>query len=317
MSRGDYSPRDYERKSIMKINRSKVKDSLGYYAFLLPGLIALLLFKYYPMRGLLISFQDFDIFAGIGDSPWVGLLNFHNLFTSRDFLTVFRNTLIISCLKIIILFPFGVFIALVLNEVRSVAYKRFVQTVIYIPHFFSWVVVASLMTNFFSVSGGLVNRIIESLGGKSIGFMVSNSWFRSILVFSAGWKESGWNAIVYIAAIAGIDQELYEAASIDGAGRVGKIVHITLPSIMPTVTLMFILRIGSLLDAGTQQILVMYNPVVYDVADVIGTYVYRFGIGKMEYSPGAAAGLFNSVVGLILVITANWLSRKFRGVSIW
>ncbi len=301
----------------MHTNRSKIRESLGYYTFLLPGLVALLLFRYYPMRGLWISFQDFDIFAGIDKSPWVGLKNFYTLFTSRDFLSVFRNTLVISCLKIIILFPFGIFIALVLNEVRSVAYKRFVQTVIYIPHFFSWVVVASLMNNFFSVSGGLVNRIINSLGGKSVGFMVSTSWFRSILVFASGWKESGWNAIVYIAAIAGIDQELYESASIDGAGRVGKIVHITIPCIMPTVTLMFIIRIGSILDAGTQQILVMYNPVVYDVADVIGTYVYRFGIGKMEYSPGAAAGFFNSFVGLLLVILANWLSRRFRGVSIW
>lgn len=298
-------------------HKRRIKDSLGYYAFLLPGLIALLLFKYYPMHGLIIAFQKFNIFVGISKSPWVGLKNFHDLFASRDFVTVFRNTVVISCLKIIILFPFGIFVALVLNELRSVAYKRIVQTVIYIPHFFSWVVVASLMTNFFSVSGGLVNRIISAMGGKSIGFLVSNSWFRWLLVFSSGWKESGWNAIVYIAAIAGIDQELYEAASIDGAGRVGRILHITLPCIMPTIILMFILRIGSILDAGTQQILVMYNPVVYDVADVIGTYVYRNGLGKMQYSPGAAAGLFNSLVGLILVITANRLSRKYRGVSIW
>ena len=295
----------------------KMKDSLGYYIFLLPALIVLLVFRYYPMRGLFIAFQKFDIFAGIENSKFVGMQNYQRLFTSRDFLQVFRNTLVISALKIVLLFPMGIIVALILNELRSVVYKRFVQTVIYIPHFFSWVVVATLMNNFFSVSGGLMNRVINALGGESIGFLVSNTWFRSILIFSSGWKESGWNAIVYIAAIASINPDLYEAASIDGAGRLGKIRHITIPSIMPTVVMLLIIRVGWLLDAGTQQILVMYNPVVYEVADVIGTYVYRFGLGKMEYSLGAAAGLFNSVVGLLMVLLSNALSRKFRGVSIW
>ncbi len=297
--------------------KKRLINSLGLYPFLLPALLLLLLFRYYPMRGILIAFMDFDIFMGMSESPWSGLNEFIKLFRSTEFLIVFKNTLVISIYKIVFLFPMGIIIALVLNELASVRYKRIVQTVLYIPHFFSWVVVASLFMNIFSVSGGIVNRLIVLFGGEHIPFMVSPKWFRFLLVFSSGWKESGWNAIVYIAAIAGIDPKLYEAAAIDGAGRFRRIISITLPSILPTAVMMFILRVGSLLNAGTQQILVMYNPVVYDVADVLGTYVYRMGLGKMEYSFSTAAGLFESVVGLIMVISCNALSRKIRGISIW
>ncbi len=287
------------------------------YLILLPALACLIVFKYMPMWGIQIAFQDFNIFKGIAGSEWVGMANFTKLFHSSDFYTVFRNTLIISFLKIVILFPMGAFIALTLNEVRVLWYKKTVQTVIYIPHFFSWIVVAGIFTTLLSGSTGLVNKVIEAAGGHTINFMTTPSMFRSVLVFTAGWKEAGWNAIVYIAAIAGVSQELYEAAVIDGAGRLRQIWHVTLPGIAPTIVLMFVLRIGGLLDAGNEQVLAMYNPVVYSTGDVIGTYVYRIGLGKMDYSFGAAVGLFNSLVGFVLVMTGNTFSKRVTGSSIW
>jgi len=288
-----------------------------YYILLLPGLLFLLLFKYTPLYGVLIAFQDFNIFDGIAGSEWVGLEQFHKLMQSEEFSQVFTNTLLISVYKIVLLFPVPIFIALVLNEVRMMFFKRTIQTIIYLPHFLSWVIISGLFVTILSTSGGLVNNIIQWFGGEPVSFFVSNQYFRSLVVFTAGWKEVGWNAIVFIAAIAGIDQEQYEAASIDGAGRIRRMLHISIPGILPTVVLMFILRLGSVLDAGTEQILTMYNPVVYQTADVIGTFVYRIGLGKMDYSFSTAVGLFNSVVGFILIISGNYLSRKLLNRGIW
>ena len=285
------------------------------YLLLLPALIALAVFQYGPMWGLQIAFRDYSIFRDISDSPWVGLKYFQRLFASPSFFRVLRNTVIISTYKIIFLFPMGVFIALLLNEIPFVTYKKAVQTMVYVPHFFSWVVVYGIFTSLLS-STGLVNQFLLHLTGNRYNFLSNPNNFRAVLVFTAGWKECGWNAIVFIAAIAGIDQEIFEAAQIDGASRLRRIISITLPSIMPTIMLMLILRIGNLLTAGTEQILVMYNAVVYDVSDVLGTYIYRMGIGKIEYSMSTAVGLFESVVGFGLVITGNALSRRFSA-SIW
>ncbi|WP_150275499.1 ABC transporter permease [Paenibacillus tepidiphilus] len=284
---------------------------------LIPGLLFLLLFKYTPLYGVLIAFQEFNIFDGIRGSEWVGLEQFRKLMESEEFAQVFTNTLLISVYKIVLLFPIPIFIALVLNEVRLMAFKRTIQTIIYLPHFLSWVIISGLFITILSTSGGLVNNIIEWFGGEPVGFFVDNRYFRSLLVFTAGWKEVGWNAIVFIAAIAGIEQEQYEAAAIDGAGRIRRMLHISLPGILPTIVLMFILRLGSVLDAGTEQILTMYNPVVYETGDVIGTFVYRIGLGKMDYSFSTAVGLFNSVVGFILIISGNYFSRKFLKRGIW
>ncbi|WP_081972418.1 ABC transporter permease [Paenibacillus borealis] len=287
------------------------------YALLLPGLAFLLLFKYTPMYGILIAFQDFNIFGGIGGSDWVGLAQFEKLIHSSDFMNVLINTLVISLYKIVILFPIPVLIALLLNEVKRMFFKRTIQTVIYLPHFLSWVIISGSFITILSPAGGLVNEIIRSFGGHPVSFLTDNQFFRSVIVFTAGWKETGWNAIVFIAAIAGIEQEQYEAAAIDGAGRIRQMISITLPGILPTVVLMFILRIGSLLEAGTEQILTMYNPLVYQTGDVIGTYVYRLGLGQQDYSFSTAVGLFNSVVGFVLVLSGNMLSRKFLNRSIW
>jgi putative aldouronate transport system permease protein len=230
---------------------------------------------------------------------------------------VLMNTLIISLYKIVILFPIPILLALMLNEVRRMFFKRTIQTIVYLPHFLSWVIISGLFVNILSPSGGIVNDVIRSLGGEPISFMTDNSLFRGVVVFTAGWKEIGWNAIVFIAAIAGIEQEQYEAAAIDGAGRIRQMWSITLPGILPTIMLMLILRIGSLLEAGTEQILTMYNPLVYESGDVIGTFVYRMGLGQQDYSFSTAVGLFNSAVGFILVISGNMLSRKFLQRSIW
>jgi putative aldouronate transport system permease protein len=293
------------------------RNNIQMYILLVPGLIFLLIFKYTPMYGILIAFQEFNIFEGISGSPWVGLQQFQKLIHSEEFLQVFMNTLVISLYKIVLLFPIPIIVALLLNEVRRMFFKRTVQTIIYLPHFLSWVIISGLFINILSPSSGIVNQLIQWFGAEPISFLLDNNFFRSVVVFTAGWKEVGWNAIIFIAAIAGIEQEQYEAAAIDGAGRIKQMLHITLPGILPTIVLMFILRIGSLLDAGTEQILTMYNPVVYQTGDVIGTFVYRIGLGKMDYSFSTAAGLFNSVVGFLLIVIGNMLSRKLLNRSIW
>ncbi|MEK8130421.1 ABC transporter permease subunit [Paenibacillus filicis] len=287
------------------------------YLLLVPGLIFLLLFKYAPMYGIIIAFQDFNIFDGFAGSQWVGLDQFRKLMNSEEFYQVFINTLLISVYKIVLLFPVPILIALFLNEVRKVLFKKTIQTIIFLPHFLSWVIISGLFINILSPAGGMVNNVIQWFGGEPISFFLDNQFFRSVVVFTAGWKESGWNAIIFIAAIAGIEQEQYEAASIDGAGRIRQMLYITLPGILPTIILIFILRLGYLLEAGTEQILTMYNSIVYQSGDVIGTFVYRQGLGQQDYSFSTAVGLFNSVVGFILIVAGNELSKKLIKRSIW
>ncbi|HZG78042.1 MAG TPA: ABC transporter permease subunit [Paenibacillus sp.] len=296
---------------------TKIFKHAEMYLLLLPGLLFLIVFKYIPMYGIVIAFQDFNVFEGIVGSAWVGFQHFEKLFRYPEFYNVLKNTLIISIYKMVVLFPIPILIAILLNEIRHMVFKRSIQTVIYLPHFLSWVIIGGLFTNILSPSSGIVNKIIELFGGEAISFLTDNNWFRTMLVVSQGWKEAGWAAVVYIAAIAGVNPELYEAASIDGAGRVKQMIHITLPGIAATIVLMLILRLGNLLEAGTEQILVMYNPVVYETSDVIGTYVYRIGLGKMQYSFSTAVGLFNSVIGFILILSGNYLSKKLVQRSIW
>lgn len=294
-----------------------LKRNKDLYFMLIPGLIFLIVFKYTPMYGIIIAFLDYNIFAGIGGSEWIGMNNFIKLFGNIEFYQVFTNTLLISIYKLVFYFPIPILLAIVLNEVRSMAYKKTVQTIIYLPHFLSWVIVSGLCINILSTSNGIINNLIVAFGGTPISFMMSNDWFRTVIVGSSIWKEAGWGTIIYIAAIAGIDQEIYEAARVDGAGRIRQIMHITLPGLTSTIVLLFIMRLGNMLDAGTEQILMLYNPVVYDSGDVIGTYVYRMGIGKMDYSFSTSVGLFESIIGFILVVTGNSLSRKLVHKSIW
>ena len=294
-----------------------VRKNYDLYLLLIPGLLYLIIFKYVPMKGIVISFMDFDIFKGILGSPWVGFKQFSTLFSMPDFYRVFFNTLIISVYKIVFTFPIPIIVALLLNEIGSMIFKRVSQTVIYLPHFLSWVIVGGLFINILSPSDGIVNQIITGLGLKPVNFLMDNHFFRGVVVFTEGWKETGWSAIIYIAAIAGIEQDQYNAAVIDGAGKLQQIWYVTIPGIMSTIVLLFILRLGSIMDAGFEQVFVMYNPAVYDSGDIIGTFIYRIGISNMEYSFATAAGLFNSLIGFILLISGNFISKRLLQKSIW
>ncbi|WP_214630248.1 ABC transporter permease [Paenibacillus agaridevorans] len=280
------------------------------YLMLLPAMLFIIVYKYVPMYGVIIAFKDFNIMKGIMGSSWIGFEHFRQLFMFDEFPRVVRNTIIISFMKLIFGFPAPIIIALLLNELMLKRFKRVVQTFTYIPHFISWVVVGGIVIDLLSPSSGIINKVIQSLGLEPIFFMSDGQWFRWILVFSDNWKEAGWGAIIYLAAILGINDELYQAARVDGASRLRQIWHVTLPCIRSTIVILLLLRIGNVFDAGFEQILVMYNAMVYEVADIIDTYVYRVGLGQMQFGLTTAAGLFKSVIGCGLLIMANWMARR-------
>lgn len=292
------------------------------YFMLLPGLFFLFVYKLLPLWGLQVAFKDYKMFAAdtpwnaITASSWVGLKHFRKLFGSSQFLKVLRNTLEINFLKILCLFPLPILCAILLNEIRNRIYQKLCQTMIYVPYFFSWVLIFGI---FYSLLGsyGIVNSALNALGSKRINFFGDQRVFRWILVFTEGWKEIGYNTVIYLAAITGIDTTLYEAAKMDGANKFSQIRHITLPGLLPTIVLMLILKVGYILTTGFEQVLVFYNPSVYDVADIIETYVYRIGLGQADFSLATALGLFNAVVAFILIIGANTVSKKTLGRSIW
>ena len=295
------------RKTSLWVNLCKYKYL---YLMLVPGLVYVILFKYLPIAGNIIAFKDYKIFKGIWGSPWCGLDNFIRLFQSDNFYLIMRNTLVISFYKIAIGFPIPILLALLINEVNNTAFKKTVQTVAYLPHFISWVVIASLASTLLSPTDGAINMVRADLGLDPIFFMGDSRYFRGVLVVSDIWKEMGWSAIIYLAALAGISQDMYEAATIDGASKMQKLVYITLPSIVPTIIVMLLLRVGGILNAGFEQVFTMYNPSVYDVADIIDTYVYRVGIVQTKYGFSAAVGLFKSVIACVMVVSCNWLSGK-------
>lgn len=292
------------------------------YLMLIPGLFFLFIYKFAPLYGILIAFKDYNIFAGsnpidaIAKSPWVGFSNFERLFKSSEFIKVLVNTLIINGMKILFLFPIPIICAILLNEIRNKAFRKLSQTAIYVPYFFSWVVVFGIFYSLFG-SYGVVNNVIAALGHARIKFFTDTGIFRWLLVFTEGWKEIGYNTVIYLAAITGIDIALYEAASVDGANKWKQIWHVTMPGLLPTIVLMFILKVGYILDTGFEQVLVFYNPAVYDVADIIQTYVYRLGMGQMDFPLSTALGLFNSVVAFVLIVSANMISKKLIHRSIW
>lgn len=300
---------------------SKVKN-IELYVMLIPGLVWVVVYKFMPLYGLTIAFKDFQLFLGrniweaIQQSPWIGFDNFEKLLNQSEFVRALRNTLLISVYKIIFLFPLPIILAILMNEIRAVVFKRTIQTLIYLPHFMSWIVVFGIFYTVFGGSG-LVNQFLGVFGVEPISFFMSNALFRPLLVVSDGWKEVGWGTIVYLAAITSIDAEQYEAAELDGAGRFRKIVSITLPSMIPIITLMFILRLGSMLEAGFAQVLAMYNPSVYEVADIIQTYVYRIGLGQLNFSLATTLGLFESITGFVLVVSGNYICRKWLNRSLW
>lgn len=279
------------------------------YLMLVPVFLYYAIFMYAPMYGASIAFKDYKPLRGIIGSPWVGLEHFRTLMGQEKFFEVLWNTIRISVIRLFWGFPFPIIIALMLNEVRQIRFKRLIQTTLYIPHFISWVVVGGLMVNMLSMDGGVINNIIVRLGGKAIPFLTSENSFVPTLVVSMIWKTFGWNTIIYLASMAGIDPQLYEAATVDGANRWQQMKAITLPSIRPIIVIILITRIGSIMQAGFEQIFVLYHPGVYRVADIIDTYVYRLGLQEGKFELASAVGLFKSVVNFVLVVVANRVSR--------
>ncbi|WP_199620913.1 ABC transporter permease [Paenibacillus alkalitolerans] len=267
-------------------------------------------FKYGPLYGVIIAFKDFRIMDGIWGSPWVGLKHFYELFRTPDFYRILSNTLLLNLYLIVFAFPSPIVLALLLHEVKKYAFQRLIQTTMYLPHFVSWVIMAGLVIYFLSPTTGIVNYVLQWFGFKPIFFMGQKEYFRGIVVVSNILKEIGWGSIIYFAALSGINPELQEAATVDGASRWQRIVHINIPSIMPTIAIMFILSLGGFLSSNFEQIINLINPVTYETGDVIDTYVYRVGLQQFQYSYTAAVGLFKSIVGLALILAANWTVLK-------
>ncbi|OBZ17657.1 sugar ABC transporter permease [Bacillus sp. FJAT-26390] len=287
------------------------------YFMLLPVVVYYVVFLYMPMYGLQIAFKDFSPAKGIWASDWVGLKHFVSFYESYYFWRLIRNTVMISIYELVFGFPAPILLALLLNEIRKRAFKNIVQSITYLPHFISIVVVAGMMVDFLS-GDGLINQLTDLLGIPSVSFLIAPEWFRSIYVSSGIWQGVGWGSIIYLAAIAGIDPSLYEAAKTDGAGRFKQIMHVTVPGIMPTVIIMLILRMGTLMAGGSlEKILLLYNSTTYETADVISTFVYRRGLLQMDYGFSAAIGLFNNIMNFILLVSANAVSRKINNTSLW
>jgi len=290
-------------------NFAKILNKNKYmYAMLIPGVLSVLIFKYFPMYGLVIAFKNYNPFIGIADSPWVGLDNFKAIFASSDFWQVLRNTLIISSYKILVGFPAPILLALLLNEVVHAKFKRTIQSVLYLPHFISWVTLGGIMLTVFSYNG-VVNEIIQAFGGKPVNIFTDVAHFRWVLVWSDVWKGAGWGTIIYLAAITTVDPALYEAAVVDGAKRWRQVWHITLPAIKSVIVLLLVLRIGQLMDSDFEQILVLQNNLVRSVSEVFATYVYRVGLGQAQFSFATCVGIFESVVALVLIASANRVAK--------
>ncbi|PTW00860.1 MULTISPECIES: sugar ABC transporter permease [Halanaerobium] len=296
-----------------KINNllSSIFEHKYIYLMLVPGLAFLLVFKYFPMYGIQLAFKRYMLNEGITGSPWIGLENFLYIWSEPAFWRAFKNTIVISLMKLGLGFPIGIILALLINELKMKKYRRFLQTIYTFPHFLSWVIVSGIIFNFLGNTGAL-NSLLENLGLGQINFLMNKGIFRYLLVYSEVWKEAGWSTILYLAAIAGIDPTLYEAATVDGANRWHKIKYITWPGIQNIVVIMFIMTVGSIMVAGFNQVFNLYNEVVYDVGDIISTYVYRISFQQApDYGVSTAVGLFNGVVNFMLLMIANTVAKKF------
>jgi len=287
------------------------------YLMLAPLIIWFILFLYKPMYGLQIAFKDFSLFKGITASPWVGLEHFRTLFESDMFFRAIKNTFIISFYSLLFGFPMPIILALMFNEIVNGRFKKTVQTIVYLPHFISLVIIAGIVISAFSPSTGVVNLLLQKLGFEPIYFLTRPEWFRPIFIGSGIWQEAGFQSIVYLAAIAGVSPTLYESAVVDGASRWQMMWKITLPCILPTILIMLIIRIGNLLEVGFELIILLYQPATFQTADVINTFIYRQGLVGNQFDVAAAAGLFNAVVAFVLVMTANTISRRYSSTSLW
>ena len=292
-----------------------MKRSWPLYAMLVPGVVFVLLFRYYPMYGVVIAFQDFSLAKGFAASPWIGWENFEFLFSLPEFGKIFGNTVVIAVAKIVADQVGAVILALLLNEARRIFFRRTIQTMIYLPHFLSWIVLGGILLDILS-AGGILNQAIKSVGLEPQLFLGSNQWFRGTIITSGFWKNVGFSTIVYLAALTAINPVLHEAAAIDGADRFRRIWHITLPGIRPTIVLLAALSLGDVLQAGFEQILTLYSPSVFRTGDIIDTFVYRVGLVSAQHSLAGAVGLFKSAIGFILIVLSYWLADRFAGYRI-
>ncbi len=308
--------RDRARRRAARLG-DHFKREWQIYVLLLPTILWFALFLYKPMYGLQIAFKDYSIFRGIDGSPWIGFEHFRTLFENDQFLRAIRNTVIISFFTLLFGFPAPIILALMFNEILSQTYKRAAQTIVYLPHFISTVIIAGIVITAFSPSAGIVNTVLEWLGMDPVYFLTKPEWFRPIFIGSGIWQEAGFQSIVYLAAIAGVNPSLYESAVVDGASRWQMVWKVTLPSILPTIIIMLIIRIGNLLEVGFELIILLYQPATYETADVINTFIYRQGLQQGQYDLAAAAGLFNAVVAFVLVMTANTISKRVSRTSLW
>lgn len=300
-------------QTLSQIKKTKYLQMLA-----IPGIIYYIIFRYIPMYGVIIAFKDYNMRLGILDSPWVGFEHFIRFFNHPHFFRLMKNTILINIYSLIFAFPAPIILALFLNEVKNGFYKRFVQTVSYLPHFISTVSIVGMLFMFLSPSTGFVNRILTNVFGiEPIYFIVEPRWFRTIYIASGIWSGVGWGAIIYLAALSNVGAELYEAARIDGATRIQMMRHVSIPCILPTIVVLLIFEIGGMLSVGADKMLLMQTPLTYEVSDVISTYVYRRGIVHAEYSFSAAVGLFNSVVNLMLISIANFIAKKTTESSLW
>ncbi|PSL18900.1 ABC transporter permease [Shimia abyssi] len=294
-----------------------VKREWQIYLMLLPTIVWFLVFLYKPMYGLQIAFKDYSIFRGVAGSPWVGLEHFQTLFTNDQFLRAVSNTIKISFLNLMFGFPAPIILALMFNEVLHASYKRTAQTIVYLPHFISSVIIAGIVITAFSPTAGIVNTIMGWFGLDPVYFLTQPEWFRPIFVGTGIWQEAGFGSIVFLAAIAGVNPSLYESAVVDGANRWQMMWKITVPSILPTILIMLIIRIGNVMEVSFELVILLYQPATYETADVVNTWIYRQGLQSGQYDLAAAGGLFNAVVAFVLVMTANTLSRRFSRTSLW
>lgn len=305
------------------IKSGSLKQQLELQSMIIPGFVLIFIFAYIPLFGIVVAFKDYNLYSGIMGSPWVGLKHFQAFFSDRNFMQIMRNTLVISVLKLAFGFPAPIILAVLLNEVASIRNRRFFQTITYMPHFISWVVVAGMLTTLLSMDGGTVNSVLMSLGiiNEPINFLSNPNYFWTILVSANVWKSTGFNAIIFMAAISGISPDLYEAAALDGASRFKQIFAITLPCIMTQIVIVLILNVSNILNAGFDDILLLTNNgenrILMSVADVVDTYVYRVGIKAQRFSFATAAGVFKSAVNILMLLAANGISRKLGDVSLW
>ena len=297
---------EIRKKRIANMIRNKYL-----YFMIIPGLLYFIIFKYIPMAGIIIAFQDYQPYLGILESPWVGFKHFIRLFTEPTFFMLLKNTLILFALNIFVFFPIPIILALMLNEVRRKYFKGAIQTIIYIPHFMSWVIIVSISYVFLTIDGGVFNEIIAALGGEKIAFLTDPAWTRTLYILQVIWKEMGWSTIIYLAAITAVDLKLYEAAKMDGANRFRQIWHVTLPAIRPVIIILLILKVGDTLEIGFEHVYLLLNSLNREVAEIFDTYIYTAGLKNGQLSYSTAVGLFKGLVGLILVMLSNRIAKKF------